>query len=172
MGVAASDGSLVGASVIDEAKVTEQPVLATFLWFDGNVHDAVALYRETFPGLIVLDDGGGSGQSSTISLSGQRIVLFNGGPAFPQTEAASISVTCSTQQEVDRLWQALGVGSGGTPGRCGWLKDRFGVSWQIVPDGLGEILGDSDRDRARKAQAAMMEMTKLDLAALRAAANS
>jgi predicted 3-demethylubiquinone-9 3-methyltransferase (glyoxalase superfamily)/predicted enzyme related to lactoylglutathione lyase len=170
VGVESDDASLVGASLVDGDTVTSQPTIATFLWFDGQVNEAVALYRSTFPGLIVEDDGGGSGFSATVLLNTQRIVLFNGGPMFPQTEAASISVSCATQEEIDRLWSALGE-SGGTPGRCGWLKDRFGVSWQIVPSELGQILGDPDPIRAGRAHAAMMEMGKLDVAALRAALN-
>ncbi len=169
VGVDANDESLIGASLVDADVVREQPVVATFLWFDGGVKEAVSLYASIFPGLVVLDDGGEAGFSATLLLNSQRIVLFNGGPAFKQSEAASISVTCATQDEVDRLWLALGANNEGVPGRCGWLRDKFGVSWQIVPDGLGQVLGDPDPIRASKAHRAMLEMGKLDLSALKAA---
>jgi predicted 3-demethylubiquinone-9 3-methyltransferase (glyoxalase superfamily)/predicted enzyme related to lactoylglutathione lyase len=169
VGVDRHDESLIGASLVDGDLITAQPTVATFLWFDGGVKEAVSLYSSVFPGLVVLDDGGEAGFSATLLLNSQRIVLFNGGPVFPQTEAASISVSCATQNEVDRLWLALGAENGGIPGRCGWLKDKFGVSWQIVPDGLGQVLGDPDPLRAGKAHAAMMQMGKLDLEALKAA---
>jgi len=169
VGVDQHDESLIGASLVNDDLVIEQPTVATFFWFDGGVKDAVSLYSSVFPGLVVLDDGGEAGWSATLLLNTQRIVLFNGGPAFPQTEAASISVSCATQMEVDRLWMALGSENGGIPGRCGWLKDKFGVSWQIVPDGLGQVLGNPDPIRAGKAHAAMMQMGKLDLEALKSA---
>jgi len=169
VGVDSFDESLIGAALVDGDRVTTQPTISTFLWFDGGVKEAVSLYVAIFPGLVVLDDGGEAGFSATLLLNTQRIVLFNGGPVFPQTEAASISVTCATQDEVDRLWLALGTDNGGTPGRCGWLKDKFGVSWQIVPEGLGQVLGDPDPVRAGKAHSAMLKMGKLNLAALKAA---
>ena len=169
VGVEPNDESLIGAALVGGDTVTQPPTVATFLWFDGGVKEAVSLYQSVFPGLVVLDDGGDAGFSATVVLNSQRIVLFNGGPSFPQTEAASISVSCSTQSEVDRLWDALGTAGGGTPGRCGWLKDKFKVSWQIIPDGLGSVLSDPDPVRAAKAHMAMMTMGKLDLAALKAA---
>ena len=104
------------------------------------------------------------------TLMGQRFQALNGGPQFPFTEAISMSISCKDAAEVDRYWNALTAG--GAEGRCGWLKDRFGVSWQVVPDGLGALLSDPDQKRAARATQAMMAMTKLDLGALRAAADA
>jgi predicted 3-demethylubiquinone-9 3-methyltransferase (glyoxalase superfamily) len=102
------------------------------------------------------------------TLAGQPFRALNGGPQFPFTEAISFVIDCEDQPEVDRLWEAL-TADGGSPGRCGWLKDRFGVSWQIVPRQLGEMLGDPDRARAGRAMEAMLKMNKIDVAALRRA---
>jgi len=93
---------------------------------------------------------------------------INGGPQFPFTEAISFVIDCEDQAEVDRLWNALTEG-GGSPGQCGWLKDRYGVSWQIIPRQLGEMMSDPDRERAGRAMEAMLRMTKIDIAALRRA---
>ncbi|MEI6701134.1 MAG: VOC family protein, partial [Actinomycetota bacterium] len=110
-------------------------------------------------------------QSATVIIAGQRLHLFNGGPMFPFTEAISMSLHCASQDQVDELWDAL-VEGGGEHGRCGWLKDRFGLSWQVVPDGLSELLGEPDPVRASKALAAMLEMGRLDLAAMERAASA
>jgi predicted 3-demethylubiquinone-9 3-methyltransferase (glyoxalase superfamily) len=103
------------------------------------------------------------------SLSGRRFQALNGGPQFRFSEAVSLSIACKDAAEVDHYWNGL-ISGGGSEGRCGWLKDRFGVSWQVVPDGLGALLADPDRARAGRALHAMMAMKKLDLAAMRAAA--
>ena len=104
-------------------------------------------------------------------LDGQAYTALNGGPQFPFTEAVSFQVDCADQQEVDLYWTQL-IADGGSEGPCGWLKDRFGLCWQVVPAGLDEVLNDSDPDRARRATAAMLQMRRLDLAALRAAADA
>jgi predicted 3-demethylubiquinone-9 3-methyltransferase (glyoxalase superfamily) len=96
---------------------------------------------------------------------------LNGGPEFPFTEAISFAVLCEDQAEVDRLWDAL-LADGGQPSQCGWLKDRFGLSWQIVPKRLNELMADPDPERARRATEAMLQMVKLDVAALEAAADA
>ena len=103
-------------------------------------------------------------------LGGQRFQALNGGPQFRFTEAVSLSIACKDAAEVDRYWDGL-IADGGEPGRCGWLKDRFGLSWQVVPDGMGTLLSDPDPGRAGRAMQAMMGMTKLDLAAMRVAAD-
>ena len=152
--------------------------IVPFLWFDGNAEEAANFY------VSVLDDSRidsvsrspadnpsvSAGQVLLVdfTLSGRAFKGLNGGPQFPFTEAVSFFVDCVSQKEVDRLWEAL-TANGGMPGQCGWLKDRFGVSWQIVPRELGEMLGDPDRVRAGRAMEAMLEMSKIDVAALRRA---
>jgi predicted 3-demethylubiquinone-9 3-methyltransferase (glyoxalase superfamily) len=102
------------------------------------------------------------------TLAGQPFRAINGGPQFSFTEAVSFVIDCEDQAEVDRLWNALLEG-GGSPGQCGWLKDRYGMSWQIVPRQLGEMLGDPDAEKARRAMEAMLRMSKIEVAAMRAA---
>src|SRR3954454_25223299 len=102
-------------------------------------------------------------------LDGQRFVAINGGPQFTFNEAISLSITCADQAEVDYYWERLT--EGGEDGPCGWLKDRYGVSWQVVPDGMDELFSDPDRERAQRAMEAMLRMRKLDIAAIRAAAD-
>jgi predicted 3-demethylubiquinone-9 3-methyltransferase (glyoxalase superfamily) len=137
--------------------------VSTFLWLHEGAQDAATFYAEVFgTGPAATDP-----MSGTVSLPGTSLILFNGGPMFTQTEAASLFVSVETQDELDRYWDALC--DDGQPGRCGWLKDRFGVSWQIVPTALQRLLGDPDRERAGRAQQAMMGMSKLVIAELEAA---
>ena len=103
------------------------------------------------------------------TLDGQAYTAINGGPQFPQTEATSLLINCTDQDEVDHYWNALS--EGGEEGQCGWLEDKFGVSWQVVPPGMEEVSGGADPERSTRAMAAMLTMKKLDLAALRAAAD-
>lgn len=110
---------------------------------------------------------GGKPMGVTIELDGQRFITFNGGPMFKFTEAVSMFVNCETQEEIDYFWEKLS--EGGQKSRCGWLKDRFGLSWQIVPPILGELLGDNDPARAGRVMQAMMQMDKIDIARLKAA---
>jgi len=102
------------------------------------------------------------------TVAGQRFTGLNGGPQFQFTEAVSFMIDCEDQAETARLWAAL-TADGGSPGQCGWLKDRFGMSWQVIPRELGELLGDPDRERAGRAMEAMLEMSKIDVAELRRA---
>jgi predicted 3-demethylubiquinone-9 3-methyltransferase (glyoxalase superfamily) len=102
-------------------------------------------------------------------LAGQEFLALNGGPQFPFTEAISLLVNCETQEEVDRLWEKLG--EGGEPGQCGWLKDRYGLWWQIVPTALGQLIGGPDAEGAQRAVGAMLQMQKLDIATLQKAYN-
>jgi predicted 3-demethylubiquinone-9 3-methyltransferase (glyoxalase superfamily) len=148
------------------------------LWFDGNAEEAANFYVTLLPGSRVdtvsrspadtPSTPAGAVLLVDFTLAGQHFMGLNGGPQFPFTEAISFVIDCADQAEVDRLWNALTT-DGGSPGQCGWLKDRFGVSWQIVPRQLGEILGDPDRERAGRAMEAMLKMTKIDVAALRRA---
>jgi len=111
---------------------------------------------------------GGTLLAATFELAGQRVMVINGGPMYQLTEAFSFMVPADTQDEIDRLWERL-TEDGGEPGSCGWLKDRFGLSWQIVPPILGQLLGDADPEKAGRTMQAMLQMSKLDIAALRAA---
>ena len=100
-------------------------------------------------------------------LNGQEFIALNGGPQFKFTEAVSFLISCDTQQEVDALWDKLSAG--GEQGQCGWLKDKFGLSWQVIPKGLGELLGDDDPEKAKRAMQAMLQMSKIDLRKLQEA---
>ncbi|MCU7703628.1 VOC family protein [Streptomyces albidoflavus] len=152
--------------------------ITTNLWFDGQAEEAAAFYTSLFEDARILGverftDAGpgepGSVVTVTFQLAGQEFVAINGGPEFTFTEAISLSVDCETQEEVDRYWEAL-TADGGEEVQCGWLKDRYGLSWQIVPRALVELLASSDREAATRATRAMLEMKKLDIQALRDAA--
>jgi predicted 3-demethylubiquinone-9 3-methyltransferase (glyoxalase superfamily) len=145
--------------------------MTPFLWYDGNVAEAMELYRSVFPGSRVLSTipgPNGSLMSATFELDGQRFIAFSGGPGPKLTPAVSMYVNCETQAEVDELWAKLT--DGGEESQCGWLVDRFGLSWQIIPSILPRLLGDPDRDKAGRAMKAMLEMKKIDIAALERAA--
>ena len=150
--------------------------IKTFLWYDGQAEEAINHYLEVFDGRItsILRNGpGGPGPEGSVltagfELEGVQFVALNGGPQFQFTEAISLAVDCADQAEVDRLWDHLVAG--GQPSACGWLKDQFGLSWQITPTRLIELLQDPDPARAKRAMAAMMTMGKIDIAALEAAA--
>jgi predicted 3-demethylubiquinone-9 3-methyltransferase (glyoxalase superfamily) len=149
------------------------------LWFDGNAEEAANYYVSLLPDsrvdrVVRSPAETPSGPAGTVlvvefTLGGMKFTGLNGGPEFPFTEAISLQIACEDQAEVDRLWAALS--DGGSPGQCGWLKDRWGLSWQIVPVRLHELLADPDPDRSRRATEAMLEMTKLDVAALERAAD-
>ena len=148
------------------------------LWFDGQAEEAAAFYTSIFPeGRIVGvhrspgdTPSGPEGSVLTVDfeLAGQPFIGLNGGPDFTFNEAISLSIECEDQAEVDRYWEAL-TADGGEPSVCGWLKDRFGVSWQVVPKIMPELLNSSDRAGAARALEAMLGMTKLDVARLREA---
>ncbi len=150
------------------------------LWFDGAAEDAAAFYVTLLPDSRVdrimrspVDTPSGPAGMVLLvefTLAGQSFTGLNGGPQFTFTEAVSFQIDCADQAEVDRLWDAL-CADGGAPVACGWLKDRFGLSWQIVPRRLTELITDPDPERARRSMSAMMEMTKIDIATLEAAAD-
>lgn len=136
-----------------------------FLWFDGEAEAAARFYVSVFrKGSKVTS---ASPMSVSFELEGQPFHALNGGPMFKFTEAISLFVDCRDQREVDAFWRKLG--EGGSYGRCGWLKDRWGLSWQIVPRALGECLGGPDRAGAKRAMEAMLQMGKLEVKALKAA---
>ncbi|CAN5919947.1 VOC family protein [soil metagenome] len=145
-------------------KATLQKI-TPFLWYNGHVEEAVALYTSVFPNSRVLSS---SPMSATVEIEGQQIIIFNGGAHYALSPAASLYVSCDTQEEVDRLWAQLV--EGGSESRCGWLVDRFGLSWQIIPSILPKLLQDPDRAKAKRAMDAMLTMGKLDIAALESAA--
>lgn len=170
-------------AVLPTASRSEEPVVSaaqkitTFLWFDDDAEEAIRFYVSIFPDSRILSEsrwgaGGpvpaGTLMSARFQLAGQEFMALNGGPMFRFTEAISLFVDCETQAEVDALWSKL-TANGGEPGRCGWLKDRWGLSWQIVPSSLGTMLADEDPARAARVGQAMMGMGKLDMAALQAA---
>ena len=147
------------------------------LWFDKEAHDAAELYCSIFPNSRILKrhdyDNAGPSEEETVStvefeVMGQRFMALNAGPHFKLDEAFSFFVECDTQEEVDEYWGKL-IADGGQEVQCGWCKDKFGVSWQIIPKLLGELLQDDDRARANNVMHAMLQMTKIDSAALRAA---
>lgn len=148
------------------------------LWFDTQAEEAATFYVSVFDGSRIVsvthyNEAGPreAGMVLTVEfeLEGQRFVGINGGPEFTFSEAVSFQVTCETQEEIDTYWKLLS--EGGQEGPCGWLKDRFGLSWQVVPTGMAEVLNDPDPERSRRAMQAMLGMGKIDIAALRAAAD-
>lgn len=139
--------------------------ITTFLWFDGQAEQAAKFYTSLFENSRVVQV---TPMVVTFELAGLRYLALNGGPKFKFNEAISLMVSCETQEEVDRLWSKL-IADGGAPSQCGWLKDKFGLSWQIVPTVLMELMGDSDPQKAGRVGQAMMGMGKLDIAALKRA---
>jgi len=159
-------------------KMLAMQKITTFLWFDNNAEEAMNFYTSLFKNSKILNvtrngDAGpgpkGSVLTATFQLEGQQFMALNGGPIFKFTEAISLFVSCETQQEVDTLWEQLS--EGGAKSQCGWLKDRFGLSWQIIPSALPQLLGDKDPGRAKRALDAMLTMRKIDIAALQRAAD-
>jgi predicted 3-demethylubiquinone-9 3-methyltransferase (glyoxalase superfamily) len=138
--------------------------ITPFLWFDDCAEEAANFYTSIFPDSEILGisrQGNGTVMTVSFRLRDQEFTALNGGPAFNFTEAISFFVSCETQEEVDELWEKLSDGGG--EGQCGWLKDRYGVSWQIIPTALGEALGDPDPARAQRALNAMLQMGKIDI---------
>jgi predicted 3-demethylubiquinone-9 3-methyltransferase (glyoxalase superfamily) len=155
------------------------PRITPNLWFDTEAKDAADFYVSVFPNSRITHVSrygeAGPREAGTVltvdfELDGQRFTAINGGPEFRFSEAISLLISCADQQEVDHYWSALS--EGGAESQCGWLKDRYGLSWQVIPKALYELLGDPDPERARRAMQAMLTMRKLDVAALRAAADA
>ncbi|MEI7902713.1 MAG: VOC family protein [bacterium] len=154
--------------------------LTPYLWFASGAEDAAAFYASIFKNSRIVGISrypenphatAGSVMTATVCLDGQELILLNGGPVFKLNEAFSLAVRCVDQAEVDYYWERLLAG-GGEESMCEWLKDRFGVSWQVVPDALMELLGDPDPQRAARATAAMLKVRKIDIAALRRASDA
>jgi predicted 3-demethylubiquinone-9 3-methyltransferase (glyoxalase superfamily) len=169
--------ALNAAQKIDQQIQAQHQKISPFLWFDSNAEEAANFYVSIFDNSKILnvarygDTGPGpKGSVMTISfqLAGQEFIGLNGGPAFKFNEAISLLVHCKSQEEVDKYWEKLSAG--GTTQQCGWLKDKFGLSWQIVPDILIELLQHKDPYKARRIMSSMMNMTKIDVSALERAA--
>ncbi|HYI62141.1 MAG TPA: VOC family protein [Acidimicrobiales bacterium] len=155
------------------------PQITPNLWFDTQAQEAAEFYVSVFPNSKITDvtyyGEAGPGPAGTVltvafELDGQAFVAINGGPHFTFDEAVSFEIACHDQAEVDRYWETLL--DGGEASQCGWLKDRYGLSWQVVPTGMIELLNDPDRERTDRAMRAMLGMVKIDLAAVRAAADA
>ena len=150
--------------------------ITPFLWFDANAEEATNFYTSIFKNSEIVSVSrygeGSPGQpgkvmTTTFILDGQPFMALNGGPHFKFNEAISFFVNCETQAEVDELWEKLT--DGGEESQCGWLKDKFGVSWQIVPTALGELMGDPDPEKSRRVMEAMLQMHKIDVEKLKQA---
>ena len=150
--------------------------ITPFLWFNDQAEEAMNFYTAIFKNSKIgsvsrYGEGGpgkpGSVMTATFELDGQEFMALNGGPLFTFSEAISFFVNCETQAEVDELWEKLT--EGGEESQCGWLKDKYGLSWQIVPSALGELLNDPDAEKARRVMNAMLQMKKIDIAGLRSA---
>ncbi len=136
--------------------------ITPFLWFNGNIFDAVTFYTSVFPHSEITEV---SAQSATLQLEGQPLIIFNGGPHYKLSPAISMFVNCETQQEIDNLWEKLTT-NGGKDSRCGWLIDKYGLSWQLVPPILPKLLHDKDPLKAKRVMDAMLKMNKLEIAVL------
>lgn len=155
-----------------------QPKIKPNLWFDTEAEDAAAFYTSVFENSRIVNvtrytEAGprpaGTVMTVEFELDGQRFVAINGGPQFTFDEAVSFEIDCETQDEIDYYWERLS--EGGKEGPCGWLKDKYGLSWQVVPTGMEELFADPDPERARRAMQAVLGMSKLDIATLRSAAD-
>jgi predicted 3-demethylubiquinone-9 3-methyltransferase (glyoxalase superfamily) len=152
--------------------------ITPFLWFNGKAEEAVKFYITLFDNSTILSitrygaefpKMKGKVLTAVFHLEGQEFMAIDGGPRFRFTEAISLFVNCDTQKEVDTLWEKLS--KGGKKGKCGWLKDRYGLSWQIIPTALGEMLRDKDPEKAKRVMQAMLKMTRIDIKVLKQAYN-
>ena len=145
--------------------------ITPFLWFDGKAEEAMNFYVSVFKnakvGSVNRMGPGGPVMSVTFELDGQKFMGLNGGPMFKFTEAVSFFVNCETQEEIDEKWEKLS--EGGQKSRCGWLKDKYGLSWQIIPPVLGQLLGDPDPAKSKRVMDAMLQMDKIDISKLKQA---
>ena len=161
-----------------EKQQTHQQKITPFLWFNDNAEEAMNLYTSVFKDSKIVNvtryGKGAPGKEGTVmtgtfQIDGQTFYVLNGGPQFKFTEAISLFVNCETQEEVDELWEKLS--EGGQKSQCGWLKDKFGLSWQIIPAAMGQMLQDKDPQKSQRVMQAMMQMTRIDIQKLQAAYN-
>jgi predicted 3-demethylubiquinone-9 3-methyltransferase (glyoxalase superfamily) len=162
--------------LLPERSQSRMNKITPFLWFDNQAEEAmnfyVSIFKNSKTGTITRYGEGapvakGTVMTASFQLDGQDFMALNGGPLFKFTEAVSFFVNCETQEEVDELWEKLSAG--GEPGRCGWLKDKYGLSWQIIPSVLGELMRDKDPEKSKRVMQAMLQMNKLDIAGLKRA---
>ncbi len=148
------------------------PTITPFLWFDTQAEEAMNFYTSVFKRSKVtsINRAQGKVMSVQFELEGQKFMALNAGPQFPFTEAISFFVGCETQEEIDELWAKL-TADGGATSRCGWLRDRFGLSWQIIPNALGRMLNDTNAAKSKQVMNALLQMDKLDLKRLQEAYN-
>jgi predicted 3-demethylubiquinone-9 3-methyltransferase (glyoxalase superfamily) len=139
---------------------TKMQKITPFLWFDGKAEEAMKFYVSIFKNSKILS-------ANRFQLDGQEFLVLNGGPQFTFSPAVSFFVNCETQQEVDELWEKLS--EGGEKGRCGWLKDKYGLSWQVIPSVLGTMLHDKDTEKSKRVTKAMLQMDKIDIERLKQA---
>ena len=147
------------------------PTVTPFLWFDTQAEEAMNLYVSIFPRskVVSVNRAQGKVMSVQFELEGQKVLAMNAGPQFKFNEAFSFFVSCESQQEIDDLWGKL-TADGGSPGRCGWLKDKFGLSWQIIPSSLGSLMGGGgDPARSKRVMEALFQMDKIDVSRLQRA---
>lgn len=140
--------------------------ITPFLWFNGNLTDALSFYAAVFKDARIVSQ---NPMTAEFELAGQRFIGLNGGPKYTFNEAVSFFISVKTQEEVDHYWQAL-TADGGAESMCGWLKDKFGVSWQVIPEALPRLMGDPDRAKAQRVMDAILKMKKIVIADLEAAA--
>ena len=150
--------------------------ITPFLWFDNKAEEAmnfyVSIFKNSKKGHVTRSGEGGPGPKGTVmsvtfQLDGQEFMALNGGPHFTFSPAISLFVNCKTQEEVDELWEKLS--EGGEKSQCGWLKDKYGLSWQIIPSALGEMLGDTDPEKSKRVMQAMLQMKKIEISGLKQA---
>jgi predicted 3-demethylubiquinone-9 3-methyltransferase (glyoxalase superfamily) len=159
-----------GTMARQATKEPDMPTIAPFLWFESRAEEAMNFYTSIFKNskVIAVHRAGDHVISVTFEMEGQKVMGLNGGPMYKFNEAISFFVSVETQEEVDEYWSKLTV-DGGEPGRCGWLKDKFGLSWQIIPAALGRLMSSGDPEKARRVGQAMMQMNKLDIMTLQRA---
>jgi predicted 3-demethylubiquinone-9 3-methyltransferase (glyoxalase superfamily) len=145
--------------------------IVPFLWFDKNLKEITSFYLSVFPDAVLKTGGelsdtpSGNVEMATLTILGQELTLMTAGPMFKFTEAISLVINCETQEEVDYYWDKL-TADGGSPGQCGWLKDKYGLSWQVVPSAMQRMMSTGSKDQIMRVQQAFMQMQKLDIAAL------
>jgi predicted 3-demethylubiquinone-9 3-methyltransferase (glyoxalase superfamily) len=159
----------------EQSKNSTGQKITPFLWFDNNAEEAINFYTSVFKNSRIVSvqrlnadtPSGSNVLTGTFEIAGQKFMFLNGGPMFKFTEAISFFINCETQGEVDELWQKLSAG--GSESQCGWLKDKFGLSWQVIPSILGKLLNDKDPVKAQRVMQAMLKMKKIEISELEAA---
>ncbi len=153
------------------------PKINPFLWFDKNLKEITSFYKSVFPDAIITSNGelsdtpSGNVEMATMEILGQKLSMMTAGPMFKFNEAISFVISCDNQEEIDYYWNAL-TANGGQESQCGWLKDKYGLSWQIVPSMMNQLMGSGDKEKTARVTQAFLKMKKFDIAELEKAANS